>query len=125
MPKEEDQKKGSIMRMSSEEKLVIEEDNNHHQKVVNHHDHCCTSNNNKLVIPNGDASSSDLTQGTPTHQTGFIDDFQPQFASDEANSNNNAIAINHSYSLGIDYYPSNLFQVISLSSSKLFSLYCR
>lgn len=52
-----------------------------------------------------DASSSDLTQGTCTPtDTGVADDFQAQFACDEANSAAN------SYSMGIGY-PSNLFQV--------------
>ncbi|KAK7243732.1 hypothetical protein RIF29_38543 [Crotalaria pallida] len=55
-----------------------------------------------------DASSSDLTQGTCTPtETGIGDDFQAQFASDEANSAAN------SYSMGIGY-PSNLFQDIEI-----------
>ncbi|KAJ7949024.1 NAC domain containing protein [Quillaja saponaria] len=54
------------------------------------------------------ASSSDLTQGTPTETNGVADDhLQPQFASDEANS------ASHSYSLGVDY-SSNPFQDIQL-----------
>ena len=48
-------------------------------------------------------SSSDLTQVTPI-ETAAADDFQAQFACDEANS------VAHSYSMGIGY-PSNLFQV--------------
>lgn len=60
-------------------------------------------NHNKFPCDN--ASSSDLTQGTPTDQTGIADnDFQAQLASDEANSAANP------YSLGLDY-SSNLFQV--------------
>lgn len=52
-----------------------------------------------------DASSSDLTQGTCTPtDTGIAEDFQPQFACDEANSAAN------SYTMGIGY-PTNLFQV--------------
>lgn len=52
-----------------------------------------------------DASSSDLTQGacTPT-DTGIAEDFQPQFACDEANSAAN------SYTMGIGY-STNIFQV--------------
>lgn len=67
------------------------------------------NNNNIKFLPNNcdnNASSSDLTQGTPTDdQTDGIGDqeyFQPQFACDEANSN--------PYSLAMDY-SSNLFQV--------------
>ncbi|KAI9116580.1 hypothetical protein K1719_012747 [Acacia pycnantha] len=56
-------------------------------------------------FPFDNASSSDLTQGTPIDQTGVTDnDFQAQIASDEANSAANP------YSLGIDY-SSNLFQL--------------
>ncbi|KAI4323285.1 hypothetical protein L6164_022903 [Bauhinia variegata] len=54
-----------------------------------------------------DASSSDVTQGT-TPEYGVADDCQMQFASDEANS------ASDSYSLGVDYYPSNLFQDMEL-----------
>ncbi|KAF7835760.1 NAC domain-containing protein 86-like [Senna tora] len=57
------------------------------EKVVNHHHHHEHSNNNKN--PNNCDASSDLTQGTPTDQTGMVDDFQPHFACDEANSDAN------------------------------------
>ncbi|XP_054814770.1 NAC domain-containing protein 54-like [Prosopis cineraria] len=64
------------------------------------------SNDNKFPCDN--ASSSDLTQGTPTHQPGIADnDIQAQIASDEANSAANP------YSLGIDY-SSSLFQEMEL-----------
>ncbi|KAI4333256.1 hypothetical protein L6164_018089 [Bauhinia variegata] len=67
------------------------------EKVQNHHDPP------KFAC---DASSSDITQGTPP-ETGNADDFQVQFVSDEANSASN------SYSLGLDY-SSNLFQDMEL-----------
>ncbi|KAG5106902.1 hypothetical protein AAZX31_15G246600 [Glycine max] len=57
-----------------------------------------------------DASSSDLTQGTCTPtDTGIAEDFQPQFACDEANSAAN------SYTMGIGY-PTNLFQDVQIPS---------
>ncbi|KAJ7982101.1 NAC domain containing protein [Quillaja saponaria] len=70
------------------------------QKIFNNHEyypkfHC-------------DASSSDLTQGTPTENGVADDHFHAQLASDEANSASN------SYSLGMQDYSSNLFQDMQL-----------
>ncbi|KAI9071058.1 hypothetical protein K1719_023074 [Acacia pycnantha] len=60
---------------------------------------------NQDLATNYDASCSDLTQGTQHTETGLVDDFQAQFACDEANSE-----VNNTYSLGIMEDPSNLFQ---------------
>ncbi|XP_028799757.1 NAC domain-containing protein 86-like [Neltuma alba] len=79
-----------------DEKTMVNKNNNH------------DGGNSNSKFPCDNASSSDLTQGTPTDQTGLADnDFQAQIASDEANSAANR------YSLGIDY-SSNLFQEMEL-----------
>ncbi|KAJ1381831.1 NAC domain [Sesbania bispinosa] len=72
-----------------------------HEKVVNHE-------NPKFPC---DASSSDVTQGTCTPtETCIADDFQPQFACDEANS---SAANYNSYPMGMGY-TSNPFQDIEI-----------
>ncbi|XP_054811084.1 NAC domain-containing protein 71-like [Prosopis cineraria] len=91
-PKEE----GKSNKEAKKESVPEEEDD---EKVVNHdHDN---------EPPNCDASSSDLTQGTPT-ETGMEDDFQAQFACDGANTAANT------YSMGKKVDPSNLFQDIEV-----------
>lgn len=83
---------------SSGTEISREMENMDHEKVLNNHEHP------KFPC---DASSSDVTQGTytPTNTCNNItDDFQPQFACDEANS------ASISYPMGIGY-PSNIFQV--------------
>ncbi|KAL1300105.1 hypothetical protein HN51_044795 [Arachis hypogaea] len=83
-------------------------DNNNNNITLNSNEQYPNNNNNKL--PNCDASSSDLTQGTCTPtETGIADDFHAQFACDEANS-----SAANSYSMGIAY-PSNVFQDIEMS----------
>lgn len=109
-PKEDEQNenaKKNLMWVSEEQVLgedssgieVSRELETMDEKVLNHE---------HPKFPCDHASSSDLTQGTCTPtDNGIADDFQAQFACDEANSAAN------SYSMGIGY-PSNLFQVINI-----------
>lgn len=102
----EDVAKNSVGEDSSGTEISREVETVDHEKVVNHHHE---HHPNKLIPP-CDASSSDVTQGTCTPtDTCIVDDFQAQFACDEAIS---SAANNNSYiPMGLIGYPSNLFQV--------------
>ncbi|MED6205879.1 hypothetical protein PIB30_021837 [Stylosanthes scabra] len=119
-PKEEEEHQALLgedhssgIEISREIMETMDDDNNNNNKVLNSNNNNNEQypNNNNNKVPNCDASSSDLTQGTCTPtptETGIADDFHAQFACDEANSAAN------SYSMGISY-SSNLFQDIEMS----------
>ncbi|KAF7822464.1 NAC domain-containing protein 86-like [Senna tora] len=95
-PKEEE----NIGKKESEEEVI-------HEAEVEA-DHPNNYNINKKFACDN-ASSSDLTQGTPTAD--INNDFQPHFASDEANSASNPYSLP---AIPIDY-SSNLFQDMEVS----------